>query len=75
MSPLVVPGLNCELLMLSRYPAGFVYVFMLLYYFTGHGTNVSLAQWIFAALYLVNLSVVLSIYRHLFKVCGFILMS
>ena len=54
---------------LFSYPAGFVYVFALLYYLTNQGTNILLAQWIYATLYILNLSIVLLIYRHLFKVC------
>ncbi len=45
-----------------------MYIFALLYYLTNQGTNIQLAQWIFAALYLLNLSVVLLIYRRVVKV-------
>ncbi|KAL5013721.1 hypothetical protein ScPMuIL_007991 [Solemya velum] len=45
------------------YPAGFVYIFMGLFYLTGHGTNVRLAQYIFGLLYLVTLLLVFHIYR------------
>lgn len=44
------------------YPAGFVYVFTFLYYVTAAGTNVRLAQYIFALLYVVLLMLVLRIY-------------
>lgn len=50
------------------YPAGFVYVFAVFYYLTDHGSDVLTAQWIFAATYLLNLILVLAIYRQLFKV-------
>jgi len=44
------------------YPAGFVYIFMGLYYITDFGNNIKLAQYIFAGLYIVNLLLVLRIY-------------
>ncbi|XP_053315317.1 dol-P-Man:Man(5)GlcNAc(2)-PP-Dol alpha-1,3-mannosyltransferase [Spea bombifrons] len=44
------------------YPAGFVYIFSALYYITEHGSNIRLAQYIFAALYLVTLLLVFRIY-------------
>ncbi len=50
------------------YPAGFVYIYSGLYYLTDQGENIKLAQWTFAALYLVNLAIVLSIYCRLAKV-------
>ena len=40
------------------YPGGFVYIFSALYYITSTGTNIKLAQYIFAVLYLVFLVVV-----------------
>mmetsp|Transcript_21243 Transcript_21243/g.23740 ORF Transcript_21243/g.23740 Transcript_21243/m.23740 type:complete len:410 (-) Transcript_21243:24-1253(-) len=45
------------------YPAGFVYVFLPLYWITDSGTNILLAQYIFAALYVANLAVVYLIYK------------
>ncbi|KAK3761889.1 hypothetical protein RRG08_060623 [Elysia crispata] len=45
------------------YPAGFVYVFMGLYYITSFGSNLRLAQYIFMGIYLLNLIVVFDIYR------------
>eukprot|EP00106_Octopus_bimaculoides_P010018 XP_014777460.1 PREDICTED: dol-P-Man:Man(5)GlcNAc(2)-PP-Dol alpha-1,3-mannosyltransferase-like [Octopus bimaculoides] len=45
------------------YPAGFVYIFLGLYHLTEKGTNIRLAQYIFAAIYLVTLLVVFDIYR------------
>lgn len=50
------------------YPAGFVYVFLGLYYVTLHGTNIRLAQYIFAALYLFTIVTVFVIYRKTRKV-------
>ncbi|CAL1532391.1 unnamed protein product [Lymnaea stagnalis] len=45
------------------YPAGFVYVFMGLYFLTDLGVNITRAQYIFAGLYIINLLVVFDIYR------------
>ncbi|XP_077343853.1 dol-P-Man:Man(5)GlcNAc(2)-PP-Dol alpha-1,3-mannosyltransferase [Lithobates pipiens] len=44
------------------YPAGFVYIFSALYYVTEQGSNIRLAQYIFAALYLLTLFLVFRIY-------------
>ena len=51
-----------------RYPAGFVYVYSILYYATGHGKSVAMAQVIFSGLYLLNLTVVLKIYCNVAQV-------
>jgi len=45
------------------YPAGFVYIFSALYYITGHGANIRLAQYIFLVFYMINLALVLRIYN------------
>ncbi|KAI8818937.1 asparagine-linked glycosylation 3 [Fimicolochytrium jonesii] len=45
------------------YPAGFVYVYSALWHVTSQGTNVRLAQYIFAGLYLVTMGVVMVVYR------------
>ncbi|KFR00551.1 Dol-P-Man:Man(5)GlcNAc(2)-PP-Dol alpha-1,3-mannosyltransferase, partial [Nipponia nippon] len=50
------------------YPAGFVYIFLGLYYATGRGTDVRLAQYLFAGLYLLNLLLVFRIYCRTNKV-------
>ncbi|NXX23058.1 ALG3 mannosyltransferase, partial [Podargus strigoides] len=50
------------------YPAGFVYIFLGLYYTTGRGTDVRLAQYLFAGLYLLNLLLVFRIYCRTNKV-------
>ncbi|XP_071501144.1 dol-P-Man:Man(5)GlcNAc(2)-PP-Dol alpha-1,3-mannosyltransferase-like, partial [Diadema antillarum] len=44
------------------YPAGFVYIFMALYYATDRGVNIKLAQYIFMGLYLMTILVVFRIY-------------
>ncbi|XP_042746866.1 dol-P-Man:Man(5)GlcNAc(2)-PP-Dol alpha-1,3-mannosyltransferase isoform X1 [Lagopus leucura] len=50
------------------YPAGFVYLFLGLYYATGRGADIRLAQHIFAGLYLLNLLLVFRIYCRTGKV-------
>ncbi|XP_023043304.1 dol-P-Man:Man(5)GlcNAc(2)-PP-Dol alpha-1,3-mannosyltransferase isoform X3 [Piliocolobus tephrosceles] len=50
------------------YPAGFVYIFMGLYYVTGRGTDIRMAQNIFAVLYLATLLLVFLIYHQTCKV-------
>ncbi|XP_072560313.1 dol-P-Man:Man(5)GlcNAc(2)-PP-Dol alpha-1,3-mannosyltransferase isoform X1 [Paramormyrops kingsleyae] len=45
------------------YPAGFVYIFTALYYITGHGLNIRMGQYLFAAFYLVTLLLVFRIYH------------
>lgn len=45
------------------YPAGFVYLFMGLYYLTSKGTNIRLAQYIFAAFYIITLMFVFRIFH------------
>ncbi|XP_063234567.1 lethal(2)neighbour of Tid protein [Bacillus rossius redtenbacheri] len=44
------------------YPAGFVYIFGILYYITNQGRNIRLAQYIFCVFYIVMLSLVLRLY-------------
>lgn len=50
------------------YPAGFVYIFGILYYITDYGANIKLAQYIFAGFYLVLLLLVFRIYYKTKKV-------
>ncbi|KYO30411.1 dol-P-Man:Man(5)GlcNAc(2)-PP-Dol alpha-1,3-mannosyltransferase [Alligator mississippiensis] len=50
------------------YPAGFVYIFLGLYYVTGRGTDIRLAQHLFAGLYLATLVLVFRIYGRTRKV-------
>lgn len=45
------------------YPAAHVYIYRLLYNLTSSGTNIRLAQYIFIALYLSTLALVLTCYR------------
>ena len=45
------------------YPAGFVYVFLGLYYATDHGMDIFRAQLIFFAFYLIMLAIVFMIYQ------------
>jgi len=45
------------------YPAGFVYIFSLLYKITNNGDNIRLAQYIFMGIYIVTLVVILNIYK------------
>ncbi|XP_074260728.1 dol-P-Man:Man(5)GlcNAc(2)-PP-Dol alpha-1,3-mannosyltransferase isoform X1 [Saimiri boliviensis] len=54
------------------YPAGFVYIFMGLYYATGRGTDIRMAQNIFAMLYLATLLLVFLIYHQTCKVPPFV---
>ena len=55
------------------YPAGFVWLYMLLYYVTSQGTNILLAQYIFALLYVVTLGLVFRILVRTEKVPPYIL--
>ncbi|XP_076632886.1 alg3, alpha-1,3- mannosyltransferase [Colletes latitarsis] len=55
------------------YPAGFVYIFSILYYVTEHGTNIKIAQYFFAALYIILLLLVFRIYAKAKKVPPYVL--
>lgn len=44
------------------YPAGFVYIYSLLYYITAQGTNIYLAQYIFLGFYMLQLYLSFQIY-------------
>lgn len=50
------------------YPAGFVYIFLGLYHVTARGSDIRLAQYLFAGLYLLNLLLVFRIYCRTNKV-------
>jgi len=50
------------------YPAGFVYIYWILYQITDGGRNILFAQYIFLALYLATFILVLIIYSHSKKV-------
>ena len=68
-SNLFKPKRYCIFLLVHfRYPAGFVYIFTVLYYLTGRGSDIRLAQYMFAVLYLVSLIVIFDIYRRVKKV-------
>lgn len=56
-----------------RYPAGFVYIYSLFYMITNRGTDLPLAQVLFSILYLLNIGLVLKIYKKIANVrlrCG-----
>ncbi|OXU26082.1 hypothetical protein TSAR_000198 [Trichomalopsis sarcophagae] len=55
------------------YPAGFVYIFTVLYYVTSQGLNIKLAQYIFAALHVLLLIQVFRIYERAKKVPPYVL--
>jgi len=55
------------------YPAGFVWLYTLLYYVTSQGSNVRLAQHIFSILYLINLGLVFRIMVKTRKVPPYVL--
>jgi len=54
------------------YPAGFVYVFALLYWLTSAGADIRLAQYIFVVIYLITIILVFNIYRRVHKVYCFL---
>ncbi|XP_057671046.1 lethal(2)neighbour of tid protein [Diorhabda carinulata] len=49
------------------YPAGFVYIYTILYYLTSKGTNILLAQYIFLGFYLIQTYLVQRIFRKTMK--------
>lgn len=51
------------------YPAGFVYIFSILYYMTNYGRNIRLAQYIFGGIYVLTLALVFRLYSKSKKVC------
>ncbi|XP_033764355.1 dol-P-Man:Man(5)GlcNAc(2)-PP-Dol alpha-1,3-mannosyltransferase-like [Pecten maximus] len=55
------------------YPAGFVYIFLGLYHITERGVNIVLAQYIFAALYVLSLMVIFDIYRQVKQMPPYVL--
>ncbi|XP_003396075.1 lethal(2)neighbour of Tid protein [Bombus terrestris] len=55
------------------YPAGFVYIFSILYFITEHGTKIKIAQYFFAVLYIVLLTLVFRIYTKTKKVPPYVL--
>ncbi|CAK9810955.1 Lethal(2)neighbour of tid protein [Anthophora quadrimaculata] len=55
------------------YPAGFIYIFSILYFVTGRGAQIKIAQYIFAILYIVLLALVFRIYAKTKKVPPYVL--
>nr|SVE84217.1 EOG090X04XE [Daphnia pulex] len=55
------------------YPAGFVYIFTILYYITTYGRNIRFAQYIFCGFYLVTVALVFSIYSKSRKIPPYML--
>ncbi|KAL2713077.1 hypothetical protein V1478_017270 [Vespula squamosa] len=55
------------------YPAGFLYIFSVLYYVTVQGTQIKIAQYIFAIFYIVLLALVFRIYSKTKKVPPYVL--
>lgn len=56
------------------YPAGFVYIYSIFYFITSRGSNVRLAQYIFIAIYLLQMYLVLQLYAKARKVPPFVLL-
>lgn len=54
--------------MLKRYPAGFVYVYALLYWVTDSGADIRFAQYLFGLLYIITLICLFALYRKSEKV-------
>lgn len=46
-----------------RYPAGFVYVYSVIYWMTDKGRDIRIAQYVFAELYVITLAMVFAIYH------------
>lgn len=55
------------------YPAGFVYIYTLLYYLTNNGQNIRLAQYVFIGIYLLQMYLVLKIYSKSRKVPPYVM--
>lgn len=55
------------------YPAGFVYIYSALYYITSRGQNIRLAQYIFIAIYLMQMALVLRLYSKSRKIPPYVL--
>lgn len=55
------------------YPAGFVYIYSILYFITSRGQNIRLAQYVFVAIYLAQMFLVLRIYTKTRKVPPYVL--
>lgn len=46
------------------YPAGHVYLYTALYWLTNHGSNIFMAQCLFAGIYLATVATVMAVYWH-----------
>lgn len=55
------------------YPAGFVYIYTILYYVTQRGENIRIAQYIFVGIYLLQMFLVLKLYSKSRKVPPYVL--
>lgn len=55
------------------YPAGFVYMYSMLYFLTSYGENIKVAQYIFIGIYILQLCCVLRIYIKTRKVPPYVL--
>lgn len=55
------------------YPAGFVYIYSILYFITSRGANIRLAQYIFITFYLMQMALVLRLYIKSRKVPPYVL--
>lgn len=55
------------------YPAGFVYIYSILYFITSRGSNIRLAQYVFIGVYLLQMACVLRIYVKSRKVPAYVL--
>lgn len=55
------------------YPAGFVYIYSILYYLTSRGQNIRLAQYVFIGVYLAQMYLVLRLYGKSRKIPPYVL--
>ncbi|VDL93769.1 unnamed protein product [Schistocephalus solidus] len=55
------------------YPAGHIYVYTMLYYVSGGGTNIHTVQLVFLGLYLLSIGLIFNIYRSVLKVPPFVM--
>ncbi|XP_058831794.1 lethal(2)neighbour of tid protein 2 [Topomyia yanbarensis] len=55
------------------YPAGFVYIYSALYFITSQGRNIRLAQYIFIAIYLAQMALILRLYSKSRKIPPYVL--
>ncbi|KAI8089017.1 Lethal(2)neighbour of tid protein [Halteromyces radiatus] len=56
------------------YPAGFLYIYSFFYYLTQQGTRIRVAQYLFAAIYLVTQYIVFSIYAKSKKIPPYVIL-